>query len=426
MSNFVFVLDSNKKPLNPCRPITARKLLTSGKAKVFRRYPFTIIINKQVHKTPKPIELKIDPGSKVTGIALKQGDDIIFGAELHHRGFAIKSALDSRRAIRRSKRNRKTRYRQARFLNRKRKEGWLPPSLQHRVDTTMTWVNKLCRLAPITSISQELVKFDTQKIQNPEVSGIEYQQGELAGYEVREYLLEKWGRKCAYCKAENLPLQVEHIKARANGGTNRVSNLCLACEKCNLKKGTQDVRDFLSGNQSLLTKILGQARQPLKDATAVNSTRWSLFNNLKSTGLEVLVGSGGQTKYNRVRLGFEKHHWIDAACVGNVQQLNLITKQPLQIISKGWGSRQMLPIDKYGFPRKGYAAKKKVPNWNTGDIINVVSGKYIGLKGKRLKSVRFKGSFGIQLDSKIVVSVAKKHLNTIHRKDGYEYKFDKQ
>jgi 5-methylcytosine-specific restriction endonuclease McrA len=142
----------------------------------------------------------------------------------------------------------------------------------------------------------ELVRFDIQQLENPEISGIEYQQGELLGYEIREYLLNKWDRKCTYCKTKNIPLQVEHIHPKAKGGSNRISNLCLACEKCNLKKGTQDIKDFLSKKPDLLKQIMVQVKRPLKDATAVNSTRWGLFNQLKLTELPVTTGSGGQTK----------------------------------------------------------------------------------------------------------------------------------
>jgi hypothetical protein len=182
MSNFVLVLDTNRKTLNPCTSGVARGLLKSGKAKVFRRFPFTIILNKVVDDEPEPMQLKIDPGSKVTGIALLQGNKLVWGAELAHRGQQIKDALESRRALRRGRRNRKTRYRQPRFLNRTRPDGWLAPSLQHRVETILTWVNRLQRYAPIQSISQELVRFDLQQIDNPEISGIEYQQGTLFGF----------------------------------------------------------------------------------------------------------------------------------------------------------------------------------------------------------------------------------------------------
>ncbi|HLO51914.1 MAG TPA: RNA-guided endonuclease IscB, partial [Kamptonema sp.] len=278
MSNFVFLLDTQKQPLNPIRPGMARKLLTAGKAAVFRRYPFTIILKVEVTTTSEPITLKIDPGSQTTGIALVQGEKVIWGAELTHRSQAIKASLESRRSIRRGRRNRHTRYRQARFLNRTRPKGWLAPSLQHRVETTLTWVNKLIRLAPIGSIVQELVRFDLQQLENPEISGAEYQQGTLCGYEIREYLLEKWDRKCAYCGIENVPLQVEHIHPKAKGGSNRVSNLCLACEKCNAKKGTQSIEKFLAKKTEVLKRILSQAKRSLKDAAAVNSTRWALLN----------------------------------------------------------------------------------------------------------------------------------------------------
>jgi 5-methylcytosine-specific restriction endonuclease McrA len=198
--------------------------------------PFVLIMNRVVENIiTYPITLKIDPGSKFTGIALVNNrNEVVWGMELQHRGACIKDSLETRSSVRRGRRARHTRYRQARFLNRKHSAGWLAPSLKHRVLTINTWVKRLCKFAPIANIVQELVRFDLQQLENPEISGIEYQQGELAGYEVREYLLNKWDRKCTYCSAENIPLQVEHIKPKAKGGTNRISNLCLACEKCNL------------------------------------------------------------------------------------------------------------------------------------------------------------------------------------------------
>jgi 5-methylcytosine-specific restriction endonuclease McrA len=233
MSNFVFVLDTNKQSLAPIHPSAARRLLNARKAAVYRTYPFTIILNSEVTQDPTPVTLKLDPGSRTTGMALVRADKAIWAAELTHRGLAIKAALDSRRSIRRNRRARNTRYCKARFLNRSRPKGWLAPSLQHRVETTLTWVGKLIRLVSIGSIVSELVRFDLQQLENPEISGIQYQQGTLLGYEVREYLLNKWDRKCTYCAAENVPLQVEHIQSKAQGGSNRISNLCLACEKCN-------------------------------------------------------------------------------------------------------------------------------------------------------------------------------------------------
>src|SRR5579884_3659300 len=130
----------------------------------------------------------------------------------------------SRASLRRSRRQRKTRYRPPRFLNRPKPKGWLAHSLSSRVANIMTWVQRLCRLAPVGAISYAPKKFDTQWLQNPEIEGIEYQQGTLYGYEVRQYLLEKWHRRCAYCGASNVPLRIEHTIPRSRGGSDRVSN----------------------------------------------------------------------------------------------------------------------------------------------------------------------------------------------------------
>jgi 5-methylcytosine-specific restriction endonuclease McrA len=422
--NFVLVLDTNKTPLTPCRPTIARKLLNAGKAAVFRRFPFTIILKKEVTAAPESITLKLDPGSKTTGVALVQGSKVLFGAELTHRGQAIKASLESRRSLRRGRRARHTRYRQARFLNRTRPKGWLAPSLQHRVETTLTWVNKFIKLAPIGSIVQELVRFDLQQVENPEISGIEYQQGVLAGYEVREYLLNKWDRKCAYCSAENVPLQVEHIHPKAKGGSNRISNLCLACEKCNLKKGTQDISVFLAKKPDVLKRVLAQAKRPLKDATAVNSTRWALFNRLKETGLPVTTGTGGLTKFNRTRLNLPKTHWLDAACVGQVDGLDVLTDKPLLIKATGHGSRQMCRTDKFGFPSRYVPRFKFVHGFQTGDIVKaaVTSGKKVGEYVGRV-AVRSKGSFNISDRTGLINSISHKYCQIIQKKDGYGYRF---
>ena len=226
MSN-VFVVDTDKHPMTPVHPGRARLLLKAGKAAIYRKYPFTIILKRQVEEpAPAPLRLKIDPGARTTGLALVDDarGEVIWAAELTHRGEAIKRALDKRRAIRRGRRSRMTRYRAPRFDNRKRKAGWLPPSLLSRVANILTWITRITQLCNVAALSQELVRFDLQKLENPEIAGVDYQQGTLFGYEVREYLLEKWNRTCAYCGMQHVPLQVEHIQPRAAGGTNRASN----------------------------------------------------------------------------------------------------------------------------------------------------------------------------------------------------------
>src|SRR5215471_14732120 len=215
----VLVLDTTKQALDPFHPGYARRLLKQGRAAVLRRFPFTIIL-KYAALAPRvePLRIKLDPGSRTTGIAILSDTTgaVVFAAELSHRGHTITKGLATRRAVRRSRRGRRTRYRKPRFANRRNKQpGWLPPSLQSRISNVLTWVGRLSGCCPISAISLELVKFDIQQMENPEISGAEYQQGTLAGYEVREYLLEKWGRQCAYCGAKNLPLEMEHISPRS-------------------------------------------------------------------------------------------------------------------------------------------------------------------------------------------------------------------
>jgi 5-methylcytosine-specific restriction endonuclease McrA len=372
------------------------------------------------------LRIKLDPGSKTTGIAVvsDQSGEVVFAALLSHRGHKIKESLDSRRAIRRSRRNRKTRYRKARWQNRRRKEGWLAPSMQSRIANVLTWVARLARVCKITSISLELVRFDMQLMENPEISGAQYQQGTLAGYETREYLLCKWGRKCTYCGKENIPLQIEHIVPHAKGGSNRISNLCLACEKCNLAKGTKSIEEFLKKKPDLLKRILAQAKAPLKDAAAVNATRWELFRRLQGLGLPIECGSGGLTKYNRTIRDFPKTHWLDAACVGKSTPVILKIQgvQPLLIRANGYGCRQMCRMDKYGFPRTGPKEAKSVQGFQTGDIVKAVvtSGKKMGMYVGRV-AVRTSGSFNITTAKETVQGISFKYCQTVHRMDGYSY-----
>jgi len=413
----VFVLDANKKPLDPCHPARARKLLKAGKAVVYRMHPFTIILKdrKVEDSVTHPYRVKIDPGSKTTGLVVIQekAERVVWAAELKHRGDIIHKALQKRATLRRSRRNRKTRYRKPRFSNRKRKENWLSPSLESRVLNIVTWIKRLIRWCPIETISLELVRFDTQKLQNPEITGIEYQQGELFGYEVREYLLEKWGRKCVYCGKTNVPLEIEHIIPKSRGGTDRVSNLTLACHECNQKKGNKTAAEFG------FPEIQKHAKEPLKDAAAVNSIRWELYNKLRELGIPIELGSGSRTKYNRIRLGLPKAHWLDAACVGSSTPNKLFIEKGsvLFIKSAGHGRRQRCRTNKYGVPIAHAPKQKKYMGFQTGDIVKAIipKGKYAGTHIGRV-IIRFRPSF--QLNG---FDVHPKYLKLLQRADGYEY-----
>lgn len=377
---------------------------------------------------PAPLRLKIDPGASTTGLTLVDDarGEVVWAAELSHRGAEVKHALDTRRAVRRGRRSRKTRYRAPRFRNRRRKAGWLPPSLRSRVDNILTWVARISGVAHVTALSQELVCFDCQKLENPEIADAQYQQGTLFGYEVREYLLEKWDRTCAYCGATGVPLQIEHIQSRARGGSDRLSNLCLACEPCNLAKGTQDIRDFLTQQPERLACLLAQAKASLKGTATVNATRWELWRRLLATGFPVETGSGGRTKYNRIQRNLPKTHWCDAACVGASTPVVLQAAHvvPLLIEASGRGHRRIMLVDEHGFPRGFRQRKKRYFGYQTGDLVRAVvpRGARQGTHVGRV-AVKASGYFTIQTKTGKVPDVAHRFCVAIQRTDGYSYCF---
>lgn len=413
----VLVVDKNKQPLMPCHPARARELLKKGKAAVFRKYPYTIILKEREGGETQPVQVKIDPGSKTSGIAMvanfKRGLRVIWVAELTHRGQQIRNALLSRSQLRRGRRNRKTRYRQPRFLNRRRKQGWLPPSLKSRVHNIWTWLKRLNKFTPITHLTIEVTRFDTQKLQNPEISGIEYQQGTLQGYEVRECLLEKWGHKCAYCGAVDVPLQVEHIRPKTRGGSKRISNLTMACEVCNQKKGNRTAAEFGYPH------IEAQAKKPLKDAAAINATRWALLEQLKLTGLPIETGTGGRTKFNRIKQGYPKTHWLDAVCVGESGHDVFVHPDlsPLLIKATGHGRRQRCRPNKYGFLKAHAPNAKMFQGFQTGDIVKAIvpRGKAQGTHIGRV-AIRYRPWFRLN-----GFDIHPKYMHTIHQADGYQY-----
>ena len=439
----VGVLDTGKAPQPPVHPAAARRMLRDGQAAVYRKHPFTIILKTAADTQPETLRLKLDPGSRTTGLAVvnDRRQEILWAGELKHRGPEIKAALDKRRAYRRGRRNRNIRYRPARFDNRRRGgchgcggnphsgkslcrpcavkpasqrkderqaiPKWLAPSVMSRVHNIETWVRRLRATFPIGAISVEVARFDTQLMENPEISGVEYQQGELAGYEVREYLLEKFQRKCAYCGKKDVPLEIEHIVPKSRGGTDRVTNLTIACRPCNQKKGDRTAAEF--GHP----EVQAQARRPLRDAAMMNATRYKICDMLKTTGLDVETGTGGRTKFNRTNAGLKKSHWADAACVGEstpeqwhigkgqVQEIRVRIYPP-----KRPGRRQVQKVCNVGFPanrctHKKCKQKKSGPKagvrffgYQTSDVVRVVKarGKWAGVYQGRI-SVRASGEF---------------------------------
>ncbi|WP_293348887.1 MULTISPECIES: RNA-guided endonuclease IscB [unclassified Microcoleus] len=423
--NWVFQINGDKQPLDMIHPGRCRELQNRGKLASFRRFPYVVIQQKNIESLQtKEYILKIDPGSQWTGFAIQCGNDILFRAELNHRGESIKLDLVKRAGFRRGRRSRNLRYRKKRF-NRAKPEGWLAPSIRHRVLTVETWIKRFMRYCPIACIEIEQVRFDLQKLPNPEIDGVEYQQGELQGYEVREYLLQKWGRKCAYCGTENVSLEVEHIQPKSKGGSNRIGNLTLACHACNIKKGNLDVRDFLAKSPDILQQVLENATKPLKDAAAVNSTRSAIVKMAKSICENVKCYCGARTKMNRSRQGLEKTHSLDAACVGESgASIRVLTDRPLLITCKGHGSRQSIRVNASGFPAVKNA-KTVFTHIAAGDVVRFTIGKdrkkaKAGTYTARVKTPTPKG-FEVLIDGARITLSTMSNVVFIHRSDGYGY-----
>ncbi len=439
----VFVVDRHHQPLMPCHPARARELLRKGRARVHKLYPFTIrLVDREVaDSVVDGVSIKLDPGSRFTGLSVARVEAPgakspgavagLFAVEVRHRGAQIHAKMVTRAQLRRGRRSRNLRYRAPRFDNRTRPAGWLPPSTRHRVTSVESWVTRLRALAPVTSVVMELVRFDMQQMANPEISSTEYQRGTLFGFKVREYLLAKWDRRCAYCDASgvgpgSVPLNIDHIHPRAKGGTNQVSNLTLACIRCNQAKGAQDVIEFVT-DPVRLARITRQAKAPLRDAAAVNTTRWALHRVLSSTGLPVTVGSGGRTKWNRTRNGLPKSHTLDALCVGDIDTVTAYPARVLVATSTGRGSYARTRSDRYGFPRLRMTRRKQHFGFATGDRVRAVvptgtkAGTYLGRV-----AVRASGRFNITTRLATIQGIHHRHVRLLTRADGWSYTYEKE
>ena len=238
----VFVLNKHGNPLMPTTSARARHLLDSMHATVVKRTPFTIQMLYGSSGYKQDVTLGVDAGYTNVGFSAVTDDRELVAGYMTLRS-NIKALLEKRSNYRRTRRSRLW-HREPRFSNRGISKGWLAPSIKHKLDSHIKLIEKIKAILPITKSIVEVASFDTQKMQNPEISGIEYQQGELHGYNVRNYLLDKFGHKCAYCGKRDVPLEVEHIIPKSRGGSNRVSNLTIACHECNHEKGTMSAVEF--------------------------------------------------------------------------------------------------------------------------------------------------------------------------------------
>jgi 5-methylcytosine-specific restriction endonuclease McrA len=330
----------------------------------------------------------------------------------------------ARKALRKGRRGRNLRYRAARFDNRRMAKGHLPPSLENRIGPITTWARRLAGCYPVSGIDVETVRFDLRALENPEIAGREYQQGTLLGYEVREWVLEARGRRCFYCGAEGVPLQMDHVRCRAHGGTSRPTDLVPCCGKCNQEKGARPVEEFLRDKPDLLAKVLAALKKPLRDAAAVNTTRLAVLERLELLGLPVRAWSGGRTKWNRSRFGVPKSHALDAACTGDVRALcDWQDRAVLLIRSTGRGARQRARVDAHGFPRGHCSRTKRHFGFATGDLVRAVvtRGKKRGTYTGRV-AVRATGRFNIQRPGQPTVQgISHRDCRLLMRGDGYGY-----
>ena len=322
------VLDQNGKPLMPTKRLgKVYRLLKTQKAHIVSYEPFTIQLDYEPDThIIQPMTLGVDSGAIHSGYSIANEHREYYNAEVIARD-NISYRISDRRMYRQNRRSRKTRYRKPRFNNRKnKKKGWLPPSLEQKVAVQLNEIDHLHRHFPIETIIVEVAEFDIQKIKNPDISGKDYQQGTLQGYNIRNYLLEKYGRKCFYCDKEVSNFEVEHMIPKAKGGSNRIDNLTLSCHSCNQKKGTLTAEEFIKQTlpaEKVAKKLkqLSNEKRLFKYMAHMNATRWTLYDAINDKYPNVKMTYGYITKYNRIQAGLQKAHHIDAKCITGFAQV---------------------------------------------------------------------------------------------------------
>lgn len=419
----VFVLNKSKKPLDMISNAKARILLKNKLAVVVKVYPFTIRLkDNRCGSKDRAYTVKLDPGSKTTGIAIIDDKNaVVMLAELEHRGRIIKKNLDSRRVVRRSRRQRKTRYREARFLNRIKPQGWLAPSVKSRADNVINFIRKYKKLLNIVKVKIERVSFDTAQMSSEiKLYGVNYRQGSLYQKKLREFIFSRSNGKCSYCGKQ--AQEIDHIVPRSKGGTDSSYNLVASCRSCNERKSNLTLKEFgkiMNKDYSHL-----EPKKLPKDAAIVQSARNYTVKEISKLVADTKSYDAWLTKYNRDELGLPKQHYYDALSVGNAQDYKFLTDKVLIISAKGRGSRQMCRMDKFGFPRTSPKGSKSVKGFQTGDIVKAVvpsglkRGEYFGRV-----IIKSSGYFKINTEDALIEGIGYKYCRLIQRNDGYSYNY---
>lgn len=294
----------------PTTPQKARKLLKQNKAKAINYKPFTIQLLYVTGEAKQPINIGIDLGAKYIGIAIQSENKVITKGEIELRQ-DVKSLLDTRRQYRRGRRYRKTRYRKPRYDNRKKSKGWLPPSIQSRVDNTFMWIDKFVDLLPNPKLNIEVGKFDVQKMINPKIEGTDYQKGQTYGYyDIRYYVFARDSYTCQVCKKKDKTLQTHHIKYVSKGGSNRADNLITVCTDCHTSKNHKE-------GGVLYDWMINKKKAPsYKETPFMNTIRQRVFQ--KYPNANIVYGSW--TTPRRKELSLEKTHYNDALVISQVEK----------------------------------------------------------------------------------------------------------
>ena len=311
----VYVLNKHGRPLMPCKPAKARHLLRDGKAIVLRTEPFTIQLLYGSSGYTQPVTLGVDAGGKHIGISATTEKKELYAADVELRT-DITEKLATRRQYRRSRRNRKTRYRHSRYQNRvhSKNKGWLAPSVENKIQMHLKVVRDVYKILPIKRIIVETASFDIQKIKNPEIACEEYQYGEQLGFwNVREYVLFRDNHECQHChgKSKDKILNVHHIESRKTGG-DAPNNLIALCETCHKKYHKGEIELKVRRGQSF------------RNAAFMGIMRWTFYNRLKEQYPNVGMTYGYITKNTRIRNNLPKEHYIDAYCITGNEKAELL------------------------------------------------------------------------------------------------------
>lgn len=408
----VYVINKNGNPLMPCKEAKARHLLRDKKAKVVKKIPFTIQLLFDCEENVQPISLGIDAGSKHIGVSDTTESKVLYEADVELRNDIV-DLISTKREARRTRRNRKTRYRKVRFNNRKREEGWLSPSVRQKIKTHLQIVRNVYKILPVFTITVETASFDIQKIKNPDIQGGGYQHGDqLNFWNTREYVLWRDNHTCQCCKGKSGDkiLNVHHIESRKIGG-DAPNNLITLCETCHT--------GYHKGSVILPKNVKRGAS--FKDATFMNIMRWAFYGELKENYPNVHMTFGYITKNNRIKNGLPKDHFIDARCIsgnplaktsGTVYYQKKVIRHNRKIykdkiLKDGTIKRNQCSYEMFGFHRYDHV------KWNN--------------KLCYVNSLRTSGSFQIKdlIDKDFKKEINYKKIDKVQNRNGFITSFTK-